>query len=52
MLIRFTAAQPLWERHYRPPVPLSRRHLKGSSRRVSGKEDALISAFDSFFDGM
>lgn len=46
------AAQPLWERYFRRLVPLARRHLKGSSRRVADEEDVLISAFDSFFDGI
>lgn len=46
------SAQPLWERYYRRLVPLARRHLKGSSRRVADEEDVLISAFDSFFDGI
>jgi RNA polymerase sigma factor (sigma-70 family) len=45
------AAQELWERYYRRLVGLARKRLRTARRRVADEEDAVLSAFDSFFRG-
>jgi len=45
------AAQKLWERYYSQLVSLARRKL-GSRRRVVDEEDAALSAFNSFCQGL
>lgn len=45
------AVQEIWERYYGPLVALARRKL-GSRRRMVDEEDAALSAFNSFCQGM
>ncbi len=46
------AAQPLWERYYARLVGLARAKLRSRRLAVSDEEDAALSAFNSFFDGV
>src|SRR5262245_10927728 len=46
------AAQPLWERYYRQLVALARKKLQTARRREADEEDAVQSAFHSFFQGV
>jgi RNA polymerase sigma factor (sigma-70 family) len=45
------AAQPLWERYYRRLVGLARKRLRTARGCVGDEEDAVQSAFASFFRG-
>ncbi|HMF19139.1 MAG TPA: ECF-type sigma factor [Gemmataceae bacterium] len=47
----FAAAQDLWNRYFHRLVGLAREKLRGSPRRAADEEDAVLSAFDSFFRG-
>jgi RNA polymerase sigma factor (sigma-70 family) len=44
-----SAAQPLWERYYRPLVALARKILRSTRRRAADEEDVVQNAFHSFF---
>jgi len=43
------AAQHLWQRYFRQLVGIARKRLATSPRRVADEEDAVISAFRTFF---
>jgi DNA-directed RNA polymerase specialized sigma24 family protein len=45
------AAARLWERYFQRLVALARRKLRASPRRAADEEDAVLSAFDSFYRG-
>jgi len=45
------AVQKIWERYYKQLLSLARRRL-GSNRRVADEEDAALSAFNSFCQGL
>jgi DNA-directed RNA polymerase specialized sigma24 family protein len=43
------ALQPLWERYFQRLVGLARSRLQGAPRAAADEEDAVLSAFDSFY---
>lgn len=45
------AVQKIWERYYKQLLSLARRRL-GSTRRMADEEDAALSAFNSFCQGL
>jgi RNA polymerase sigma factor (sigma-70 family) len=46
------AAQKLWEAYFRRLVGLARKKLQGVPRRAADEEDVVLSAFDSFCQGV
>ncbi len=46
------AAQPLWDRYFARLVGLARNKLRMARRTDADEEDAALSAFASFFDGV
>jgi RNA polymerase sigma factor (sigma-70 family) len=44
-----SAAQPLWERYYRPLLALARKKLRAARRSAADEEDVVQNAFQSFF---
>ena len=45
------AAQKIWDRYCQELLTLARKKLGGGQRRVADEEDAVLSAFHSFFRG-
>lgn len=46
------AAEQLWEKYYDRLVRMARRRIGDTPRRVVDEEDVVVSAFDSFCEGM
>lgn len=46
------AAQRIWERYYGQLLSLARRKLSRSRRRTADEEDVVLSAFNSFCEGV
>lgn len=46
------AAQRAWEYYYERLIPLARRKLGGSARRIADEEDVVLVAFNSFLQGL
>ncbi len=46
------AAQKIWEQYYDRLVRLARQKLGGRKKRVADEEDAVVVAFNSFFQGV
>jgi RNA polymerase sigma factor (sigma-70 family) len=47
-----TARTEIWQRYYDRLVELARRKLGDAPRRAEDEEDAVVSAFESFFEGV
>lgn len=47
-----SAAQRIWSRYYEQLIGLARNKLRDSPRRVADEEDVVLSAFQSFCDGV